>query len=473
MVGRAARTSSPLFAALAAAALLAACSQSAGSNAVSTPGPRNLTGALGKASYVIDVPASWNGTLFLYSHGYVAPGAANGAQDAPADVALTWLLDHHYAAAGSSYSSTGWAIEDAFRDQIALLDYFGAHVGKPKRVIAWGASLGGIITAGLVQLHPDRFAAAMPLCGVLAGGIATWNAELDSAYAFKTLLGPTSSLELTHITDPTANRQLASDLFNSAAATSAGRARLALVAALIDLPGWFDPRQPEPAATDYTAQEDAQLQWESRIDFGFAFAYRQELERRAGGNPSWNTGVDYAALLAESPDRDEVQALYAASGLDPGADLRKLNSGARIKPDPAAAAYLARYISFDGDLAVPVLSVHTTGDGLVIPPNERAYATVVSAASKSDQLRQVFVHRAGHCAFTPGEILAALKVLLNRLDTGAWDDASLAPEALNAAAAAEGASANTVFGVGLSPSYARFSPAHFPRPFYAGSKVPA
>src|SRR5205814_1336314 len=147
----------------------------------------------------------------------------------PVDFARSWLLEHRYAAAGSSYSSTGWALEDAFEDQIALLDYFSAHVGKPRRVIAWGASLGGIITAGLVQLHPDRFAAAMPLCGVLSGGIATWNAELDSAYAFKALLAPSSSLQLTHITDADSNRQLATQLFNAAAATLQGRARLALV----------------------------------------------------------------------------------------------------------------------------------------------------------------------------------------------------------------------------------------------------
>src|SRR5260370_26481825 len=92
--------------------------------------------------------------LFLSSHGYVAPSSTNSAsaQDAPSGDVGTWFLRKHFALAGSAYSSTGWALEDAFKDQIALLDYFSQHVGKPKRVIAWGASLGGIITAGLVQL---------------------------------------------------------------------------------------------------------------------------------------------------------------------------------------------------------------------------------------------------------------------------------------------------------------------------------
>ena len=452
-------------------ALVAACSQSA--PAPTTPSPTDRTGKIGAAAYEIVVPAKWNQTLFLFSHGYVAPGGANGAVAAPFAAARTWLLDHHYAIAGSAYASTGWAIEDALKDQIALLDFFEKRIGKPKRVIAWGGSLGGIITAGLVQLHPDRFAGAMPLCGVLAGGIATWNSELDAAYAFKTLLAPTSALQLVHITDPDANGQLADQVLNAAAVSPQGKARLGLVAALTDLPGWFDPRLPEPAEADYSGRVLAQIEWESRVDFNFAFRYRKELEQRAGGNPSWNKGVDYGALLAGSPDRNEVQALYSQAGLDLLGDLRSLNAGANIKADAKAAAYLERFISFDGGLSVPTLSLHTTGDGLVVPPNESAYAQVVGAAGRSEMLRQLFVHRAGHCTFSAAETIAALGVLLRRLDSGRWDDAALQPEALNAAALAQGAAANQFFGFALQPAFAAFTPAPHPRPFAKGSAIPA
>ena len=451
--------------------LVAGCTQA--HTAARGAGPRSLTGTIGAASYDIEVPSAWNGTLFLYSHGYVPPGGPRFAAASPSVDATAWLLNHHFAAAGSSYGTTGWALPDAFTDQIALLDHFEQAVGKPRRVVAWGTSLGGMVTAGLVQLYPARFAAALPMCGVLSGGIATWNLELDAAFAFRTLLAPTSNLQLTHISDPAANLQLSLDIFNQADATPAGRARIALVAALIDLPGWFDPRSPEPAATDFAAQEAAQAIWVSRVDFGFAFRYRADLEQRAGGNPSWNTGVDYARQLSISPDREEVTALYGAAGLDLSSDLRVLNAGERIAADPPAAAYLDRNVSFDGRLTIPVLTMHTTGDGLVIPPNEGAYASAVAAAGYGDLLRQTFVHRAGHCAFTEAETVAAVQVLLARLDTGRWNDAALQPTALNASALAQGDLENVFFGAAARPAFVDFSPAPYPRPFAKGASIPA
>jgi len=456
---------------VAAALLLTACSSSPQGVVVAptpkasvSPGTTPVSGSIGAAQYRIEVPANWNGTLFLYSHGYVAPGHINLATDSPAPIISSWLLGHGYAIAGSSYSSTGWALQDAFKDQVALLDLFNQRFSKPKRVIAWGGSLGGIITAGLVQLYPDRFAGAIPLCGVLAGGVATWNAGLDGAYAFKALLAPTSSLQLVNIIDPSANAQLATNIFDQVSATPAGQARIALIAALGDLPGWFDPAGPEPAATDYAAQESAQARWESEVDFPFEFQYRAELEQRAAGNPSWNTDVDYAHQLAISADSAEVTALYQAAGLDLAADLKALNDGSRIAADPAAVAYLNRNITFDGQISVPVLTMHTTGDGLVVPQNESAYADAVRAAGKQDLLRQVFVHRAGHCAFSAAETIVLIQQMIKRLDTGQWDDAALQPAALNTGAQALGDTYQTVGGFFITaPAFATFTPGSYPR----------
>src|ERR1700723_723995 len=83
------------------------------------------TGALADgATYLIEVPANWNGTLFLYSHGYVTPGSANPATDVGDPLTRLFMLGKGYALAGSSYATTGWAIQQAIPDQIAVLDAF-------------------------------------------------------------------------------------------------------------------------------------------------------------------------------------------------------------------------------------------------------------------------------------------------------------------------------------------------------------
>ncbi|HEX9030471.1 MAG TPA: hypothetical protein VF834_01415 [Streptosporangiaceae bacterium] len=423
------------------------------------------------ATYLIEVPAHWNHKLFLYSHGYVTPGSPNNAQDVGDPVTGGWLLGHGFALAGSSYASTGWAIQQALPDQIATLKVFAAQVGKPRRTIAWGHSLGGIITAGLIQRYPHQFSAALPMCGVLAGGVATWNTALDGAFAFQQLVDP--AVQVTGITSPTANLQGAETAAAAAQATAQGRARLALAAALGDTPGWFTPLSPQPAATDYAAQEANQYQWDARVDFPFIFAFRAELEARAGGNPSWNTGVNYFRQLSKSIDLSEVQALYKAAGLNLRADLTKLNSAARIAAKPASVRYLTQNISFNGQITIPVLTMHTIGDGLVIPQNEQAYASAVRGAGRSYLLRQVFVSRAGHCAFTPAETITSVQILLKRLRTGQWDGTALTPTAMNSAAAALGPSYNIFLSGGnvvpVAPAFIQYQPTLYPRPFNLGS----
>jgi pimeloyl-ACP methyl ester carboxylesterase len=194
------------------------------------------------ATYLIEVPSPWNGTLLLYSHGYVVPGSPNPARDVGDPFTRAFLLANGFALAGSSYAHTGWAIQEANPDQIAVLDAFAAFFGKPKRTIAWGHSLVGIITAALVQKHHERFDGALPMCGVLSGGVATWNQGLDSAFAFKRLLAPGSPLQVVNITDPNANFALSETMLAAAQATPQGRARLALTAALGDTPGWLKSR---------------------------------------------------------------------------------------------------------------------------------------------------------------------------------------------------------------------------------------
>jgi len=424
---------------------------------------RTLTGTLHDgATYLIQVPAKWNGTLVLYSHGYVTPGSPNPATDVGDPLTGQWLLSNGYALAGSSYATTGWAVQQAIPDQLATLNTFDRRVGKPMRTIAWGHSLGGMITAALLQVAPDRFVAALPMCGVVAGGVGTWNVALDSAVAVQQLLGPTSGLQVVNITDPTTNLGIAEAVLAAAQATPQGRARIALASALGDIPGWFDPASPEPAPTDYVAQEANQFLWETEVDGPFAYALRAELEARAGGNVSWTAGVNFTAQLAQSADLTEVQALYSAAGLSLSGDLRTLQASTPIAADPSAVKYLTKYIVFNGDLDRPVLTLHTTGDGLVINEDEQAYRNVAEDAGDGQMLREGYVSRAGHCTFTPAETIAAFQALIHRVNTGSWGDSTSAAH-LEAAATALGPAYNTA-----PAAFVVFKPTRFPRPYDLG-----
>jgi pimeloyl-ACP methyl ester carboxylesterase len=422
------------------------------------------------ATYLIQVPSNWNGTLVLYSHGYAVPGFSNPAEDVGDPITGAYLLANGYALGGSSYATTGWAIQQALPDQIEVLDTFKTLVGPPSRTIAWGHSLGGMVTAGLVQRYPTRFDAALPMCGVVAGGVGTWNQALDSAFAFDVLLGSGQGLQVVNITNPTKNITLAEKILTAAQQTAQGRARIALAAALDDTPGWFDPLSPEPSGTDYATQEANQFSWLSQIDFPFGFDFRAELEGRAGGNPSWNNGVDYERQLKHSVDYAEVQALYQAAGLSLDADLQAVNNAARITAKQSALAYLKRNIIFNGQVQVPVLTMHTKGDGLVVVEDENAYKGVVDDGDNDMFLRQVFVHRAGHCEFTPAETVVAFGVLVSRLDSGKWPE--LGSGALNKAARGLGPKFNVLLVSGqkhhVAPAYFKFQPAVFLRPFDAG-----
>jgi hypothetical protein len=119
-----------------------------------------------------------------------------------------------------------------------------------------------------------------------------------------------------------------------------------------------------------------------------------------------------------------------------------------------------------------VLTLHTKGDGLVVVEDESAYKDVVDEEHNGTFLRQVFVHRAGHCEFTPAETVVAFGALVSRLDTGKWP--GLGSGVLNKAAKGLGAKFNVLLVNGKEvhdpPAYFKFQPAVFLRPFDAGKQ---
>lgn len=368
--------------------------------------PRHETGTLPNgATYVIDVPDAWNGTLLLYSHGY-ARGPANPAQNAPGEAVKPLLLAKGYALAGSSYAKPGWALEEAVPDQLATLDAFAAAVGKSKRTLAWGSSMGALATVALIERHPGRFDGGLPLCGSVGGTIPMMNSAFDAAFAFKTLLAP--DLKIVGGVDDRAVAERANAVVAEARQTVQGRARLTLVATLAQLPG---------------ATLDDQLK---SFVMGVFFP-RADQERRAGGVFSWNTGVDYGRQLKASGKHRQVAAAYAQAGLNVGKDLAALKAAPRQGADPKAVAYLTANYVPTGAITRPVLTLHTTDDPLTSSANERTFAAKVTARGKAALLRQVFVARTGHCNFQPDELLAAVQVLDARIATGAWSDLPRTP----------------------------------------------
>lgn len=433
------------------AATLAACADEADEGLPLGPGgqrvdaPIERTGSLpGGTRWRLRAPErdAWNGTLLLYSRGSVPPGEENAALDAPDESTARLLLEQGFAMVGSSYREPGWVLDTAVDDQHRLLDVAAEALGRPERVVAWGHSLGGLVTIALAEQHPEDLDGAMAACGVVGGPDLVWDPFLDVAFVLRTLLLPADArIQLAGFTTPPrlALQQLL-DAGQEAFETAEGRARVALVAAVAAVPGTgAAPTPPAGAAGELERELGAQA---TNLAFilPMATTFRAHMEARVGGNPSSNTEVDHAALLAASPTRALVEQAYAAAGLDLADDLARLALAPRVPADPSARRRLLEPADPTGALTIPAMVLHSPGDGIALPSHVRDYADKVAAAGRGDLLRTAAVDRPGHCLFTAAEQVAALAALLERVDTGAWPD--LSPSGLTAAATAFGPDAN-------------------------------
>lgn len=296
-----------------------------------------LTGTLSDgATWIADVPERWNGTLLLFSHGF----GPTVAQNAPSAAMRTELLDQGYAMAGSSYDPNGsmWALNSAERDQFATLDAVTAKIGTPRRTLAVGQSMGGLVNAQIARDGAGRVDGALGLCGLVAGANDLENYQLDAEYTVARLLLPGQDVPLVRFvaaTDAAATAQKLTDAVTAAQATPQGRARIALAAAFLNLPAWA-PGKDRPAPTDWADQQEQQYAWFAQGILSFVEGGRYAIEQSVGGNNSWNRGVDYGRLLAGSVYAPQVRALYRAAGLDLGADLTSLTRSASVTADPAA-----------------------------------------------------------------------------------------------------------------------------------------
>ncbi|HEY3293722.1 MAG TPA: hypothetical protein VGJ85_08890 [Candidatus Nanopelagicaceae bacterium] len=159
------------------------------------------------APYVMQVPANFNGTLVLYSHGYrpnvpipagipgyggytvtntPQPGPLPGGKDTSV---IAYLLGNGYAVAGSGFARQGWNADSAIATDAELIGVFKTQYPSTKHVVAWGESLGGYITQGLAEKYPTLVDAVAPMC--MAENLPAELTEAgDFLWGFKTLFDP-------------------------------------------------------------------------------------------------------------------------------------------------------------------------------------------------------------------------------------------------------------------------------------------
>jgi hypothetical protein len=414
---------------------------SASASPGAAPGSQ-VTGTLADGTtWVANLPTSWNGTLILYSHGF----GPLVAQDAPDPTTQAALLADGYALAGSSYDPNGseWALDTAVSDQFQTLSAVESTVmpHRPAHVLAFGTSMGGLISALEAQHGAHKIDGALTTCGIVGGGVNLNEYQIDGEYALAQLLLPGQNVQLVGFANPGAALGTAAELTAAAAqaqTTPAGRARLALAMAYLNVTPW-DPSAAAPApASDPAGQEAAQYD----VLFGGSFTIldfielgRISIEQADGGQATWDAGTNFAAALRNSPFRHEVGTLYKAAGLSLHSDLTDLTANTSIKADPAALRSLIHTSVPTGRLEVPELDLHTIGDNLVPVQNENFYAKQVEEAGSGALLRQAYTESFGHCNFSSAELIAGVQALLHRVTTGHWGDAATAASLEKAATA--------------------------------------
>jgi pimeloyl-ACP methyl ester carboxylesterase len=172
------------FALVSTSALLATLIVAAPANAAAT-GPtcdgatpvQTCTGTTSDgAAYKMVVPASFKGTVTIWSHGFggntAIPGtpfaidssaqlAPNGpGQNGGSPELIKYLTDQGVALMGSGFSTQGWNLDEALKTNAELVGIFKAKFTTTKKVVAWGYSMGGGITQAFAEKSPELISSA-------------------------------------------------------------------------------------------------------------------------------------------------------------------------------------------------------------------------------------------------------------------------------------------------------------------------
>lgn len=327
-------------------------------------------GTLNGVHFRIDVPQRFNGGLVLYCHGFDVQIPWNYQ---PLSPPLQAFLRAGFAVAESQYRGTGWNVQDAITDSEALRQYFNRHYGVPHRVIVAGHSMGGLVAVALIEIDPEHFQGALPLCGALGSSYnliqrRNFDPLVLFDYYYPGAMAAPDRLPASFVNSPATIARLAHII-------NAHPDRAALLTRYLEL---RSPRE---------------------LPGMIAFYARlvSELEQRAGGNPFDNTNTIY----------------------DVGPDSAAVNRGVgRYRANPAARRYLLKYYTPTGELRRPVLAVHTLSDPLVPIWATNDYGTLVREKGREYWFVQRWVPAYGHCTISAGQTQGAFLSLLHWMATG-------------------------------------------------------
>jgi pimeloyl-ACP methyl ester carboxylesterase len=365
------------------------------------PGAEAYWGVHAGAGYQIEVPDNWNGSLVVWAHGFRGSGLELTVDQHPL---RALLIPSGYAWAASSYDRNDYDIASGVKGTLSLIKRFNGLVAKPSQILMTGASMGGHITAVMIEQYPNLFAGAMPICGVMADH-ELFDYFLDFNLAAQQI-GVGGS---TYPIDPVTY------LFGTVPVIKSN---------LEAFPGGW-PVALKADGTNFKNLVELRSGGE-RPDFDQAWLFWNKF---AANDDSSGQGFlfDLAVgdgTLPRAPGSvpDNLETVYQFD-TDPALtpDEQALNDSIfRIAADPQTRREqgLAQVPTITGDISIPVLTLHNLGDLFVPVLNQVEYAKRVDEEGRSDLLVQRAIRGALHCDFTPSELGTAFLELVNWVDNG-------------------------------------------------------
>lgn len=380
-------------------------------DAAGQPLSRVLTGIVRGAAYRIEVPLRWNGQLALFAHGYRGTGTTVWVDE---PTLRRYQIEHGFAWAASSYATNGYDVGQGARDTQALIALFRGKVHRPHAVYATGLSMGGHVTAAMIERYHGDFAGAMPYCGVL-GDKELFDYFLDAnvtaAALTRTDIEFPESLAAGQAYAPTYRGQVLAEL--PALGTGFNQGNPAGLALTPLGEGWAGTVQQRSGGTRPGFASGFAF-WSS-----FGFAPLTDVPFLFGVYPGLTGGTIGIADGNVTDNRRTVYRIEDGYGRLTAAE-RALNSAVlRVAPTAAPSPGLTGVPKVFGDPRIPVLSLHDLGDLFVPFRMEQVYAKRVAEHRQS----LLFVSRAirgvGHCDFTQAELRQGFSDLVSWVRGGA------------------------------------------------------